>query len=235
MGLSLWKPKHEKFSVKKAHASQLEASKRIIRRDALPNKIHYVAGVDVAYTRELSIGSAAVLNYNSLSLVEAKTTCVKTEFPYIPTLLSFREVPPTIAVIKDLRFQPDVFLVDGQGIMHPYRFGFASHLGYVLGKPTIGVAKSRLIGKVGEFNEANWARMTDKKEVVGVALVTRYGKKPVYVSIGHMVSLERAIEVVKHCTPTYRISKPIRLAHKLAVQERLKVKNRESAKKRGKR
>jgi len=191
--------------------------------------------VDVAYTKELSIGATVVLDYSSLSLVESKTTSVKTKFPYIPTLLSFREIPPAFAAVKKLHLQPDIFLVDGQGIMHPHRLGLASHLGLVIGRATVGVAKRPLIGKVGEFNEANWAPITDKQEVVGLALTTRKGTKPVYVSVGHMVSLERAIEVVKHCTPTYRISKPIRLAHKLAVQEKLKVQNMELAKKRGKR
>lgn len=218
------------FSVKKAHAAQLEASKRIIQQDMLPKEIRYVGGVDVAYTEEFSVSAAVVLDYDSLSLVESKTAHVKTKFPYISTLLSFREIPPAVAVIKKLRLQPDVLLVDGQGIMHPYRLGFASHLGLVLGKPTIGVAKSPLMGEVGEFNEENWVPITDKKEVVGVALITRKETKPVYVSIGHMVSLERAIEVVKRCTPRYRISKPIRLAHNLAAQEKRKVQNNELVK-----
>lgn len=227
--MSLRKSKRKKvatwFSVKKAHAAQSKASKRVIRRDTLPKKICYVAGVDVAYTKELSIGAAVVLDYESLSLVESKTAHVKTEFPYIPTLLSFREIPPAVAVVKKLRLQPDVFLVDGQGIMHPYRLGFASHLGIVFGRPTIGVAKSPLMGEVGEFNEENWASITDKKEIIGVALTTKKGTKPVYVSIGHMVSLERAVDVVKHCTPRYRIPKPIRLAHNIAAQEKRKVQN----------
>ena len=196
----------------------------------LPREIRYVAGVDIAYTKESSIGAAAVLDYDSLSLVESKTAHVKTEFPYIPTLLSFREIPPAVAVIKKLHLQPDVFLVDGQGIMHPYRLGFASHLGLILDKPTIGVAKSPLIGKIGEFNEENWAPIMDENEVVGVALITRKGTKPVYVSIGHMVSLKRAIEIVKHCTPSYRVPKPARLAHNIAAQEKRKVQNSELAK-----
>lgn len=229
--MSLRKPRRGKistwFSIKKAHAAQLKTSKRIIRQDMIPKEIRYVAAVDIAYTSELSIGAAAVLDYDSLSLVESKIAHVKTEFPYIPTLLSFREIPPAVAVTKRLSLQPDVFLVDGQGIMHPYRLGFASHLGLVLGIPTIGVAKSPLIGEVGEFNEENWAPITDKKEVVGVALIAKKGKKPVYVSIGHMVSLKRAITIVKHCTPHYRISKPIRLAHSIAAYEKRKVQNSE--------
>jgi len=220
------------FSVKKAHAAQSKISKRIIRRDTPPNKIQYVAGVDVAYTKELSIGATVVLDYSSLSLVESKTTSVKTKFPYIPTLLSFREIPPAVAVVKKLHLQPDIFLVDGQGIMHPHRLGLASHLGLVIDRATVGVAKRPLIGKIGEFNEANWAPITDKEEVVGVALTTRKGTKPVYVSVGHMVSLKRAIEIVKNCTPTYRIPKPIRLAHALAAREKRKIQKKRVSKER---
>jgi len=225
--LSSPKSKHGKafwFSVKKAHATQLKMSKRVIRQDTLPTKIRYVAGVDVAYTKDLSIGAVVVLQYDSLSLVETKTVRIKTEFPYIPTLLSFREIPPAVAVVRKLHLQPDVFIVDGQGLMHPYRLGFASHLGIVLNKPTIGVAKSPLIGEIGEFNEENWASITDKKEIIGVALLTRKDTKPVYVSIGHMISLKRAIEIVKHCTPKYRIPRPISLAHNAAKKEKQKAK-----------
>ncbi len=225
----LRKPESEKvsgrFSVKKAHAAQLKTSKHIIRRDNLPKKIRRVAGVDTAYTKKYSIGTVAVVDYDSLSLIESRTACVETEFPYIPTLLSFREIPPTVAAIKKLHTQPDVFLVDGQGILHPYRLGFASHLGLVLGKPTIGVAKSPLMGQVGLFNEESWAPIIDKEEIVGAALLTREEAKPVYVSIGHMVSLKRAIEIVKHCSPNHRIPEPIRLAHGLATKEKRKIQN----------
>ena len=210
------------FSIENAHEAQLKASERIIRQDFLPEKMQYVAGIDVSYVAGLSIGVATVFDYDSLSLLESKTTYAKTRFPYIPTLLSFREMPPVIEAIKMLRLEPDVFLIDGQGIMHPYRLGLASHLGLAINKPTIGVAKSPLVGAVNEFNEENWAPIIDKKELVGAALLTKKGAKPIYVSIGHMVSLKRAIEVVKHCTPRHRIPKPIRLAHRVATQERRK-------------
>lgn len=203
------------FSVRKAHAMQRHLSKQVTREDKIPKNIRYVAGVDVAYTTESSIGAVAVLDYNSLSLVESKTAKVKTRFPYIPTLLSFREIPPTLAAIKKLKTQPDVFLVNGQGIAHPYRLGFASHLGLVINKPTIGVAKSLLCGKVGNFNREGWAPIVDKGEVVG-AVVARHGKKPIYVSIGHMVSLERAIEIVEHCIRSHKLPEPLQMAHIIA-------------------
>jgi deoxyribonuclease V len=208
-----------KFSVEKAHALQLRLSKQIVQRDTLPKSIRYVAGVDTAYRADVSIGAAVVLDYNSLSVIESKKAMVKTRFPYIPTLLSFREIPPTLAAIKKLKTQPDVFLVDGQGIAHPYRLGFASHLGLVLNKPTIGIAKSLLCGKVGNFNEQEWAPIIDKGEVIGAAVASKMWK-PVYVSTGHMVSLKRAIQTVKHCTRRFRVPEPIRMAHILANKEK---------------
>jgi len=207
-----------RFSVKKAHAMQLRLSKQVIQKDMLPKTIRYMAGVDTAYRADMSIGAAVVLNYNTLSVIESKKAKVKTRFPYIPTLLSFREIPPTLTAIKKLKAQPDVFLVDGQGIAHPYRLGFASHLGLILDKPTIGVAKSILCGEVGAFNKEGWAPIIDKNEVIGAAVV-RKREKPVYISVGHMVSLKRAIAIVKHCTRLHRIPEPIRAAHIIANEE----------------
>ena len=209
-----------RFSVEKAHAMQLELSKRIIRRDMLPKTVRLVAGVDIAYAKGLSIGAVAVLDFDSLSIVESRLVRLKTQFPYIPTLLSFREIPPAVSTIRKLRVQPDVFLADGQGVAHPYRCGFASHLGLVLDKPTIGVAKSLLCGDVGSFDDRGWAPITDDGEIIGAAVVTNPRQKPVYVSIGHRVSLKRAISVVAHCVKRDRIPEPIRMAHLLATEEK---------------
>jgi deoxyribonuclease V len=212
-----------RFSVEKAHAMQLRLSKHVIRKDMLPKTIRYVAGVDTAYRADVSIGAAVILDYKTFSVVELRKARVKTRFPYIPTLLSFREIPPTLAAIKKLKTQPDVFLVDGQGIAHPYRLGFASHLGLILNKPTIGVAKSLLCGKVGNFNQERWAPIIDKNEVIG-ATVAKEGGKSIYVSIGHKVSLERAIDIVMHSTLRHRIPEPIRVAHTIATEEKKKGK-----------
>src|SRR3990170_6231073 len=214
-----------KFSVEKAHTMQRHLSKQVIREDKIPKNVRYVAGVDVAYTAESSIGAVAVLDYDSLSLVESKTAKVKTHFPYIPTLLSFRELPPTLAAIKKLKTQPDVFLVNGQGIAHPYRLGFASHLGLAINKPTIGVAKSLLCGQVGNFNREGWTPIVDKGEVVGAA-VARHGKKPIYVSIGHMISLERAIEIAEHCIQSHKLPEPMQRAHTIASTQAKKAKTK---------
>jgi deoxyribonuclease V len=217
--------KPSNFSVKKAHETQLKLSEKVIRKDLLPKKIRYVAGVDVAYGEGFSIGAVAVLEFESLLLKEFRTAVCKTRFPYIPTLLSFREIPPTVSAIRKLKLPPDVFLIDGQGIMHPYRLGFASHLGITITKPTIGVAKSPLCGKVQALTENGWAPIIDKDEIIGASVVTKKGGKPIYVSIGNMVSLKTAISIVKHCIKKDRIPEPLRLAHRIATDEKRKMQN----------
>jgi len=211
-----------RFSVKKAHAMQRRLSKKVISEDRLLRKIRCVAGVDVAYARGVSVGAVAVLDSDSLSLIESQVTCCKTRFPYIPTLLSFREIPPAFLTTRKLKTQPDVFLVDGQGVAHPFRFGFASHLGLVMDKPTVGVAKSLLCGKVGGFKDEGWAPITDKGETIGAAVKTLFGK-PVYVSVGHKVSLRRAIAIVKHFSSGRRIPEPILKAHGIANEEKKRL------------
>jgi len=199
---------------------QQRLSKHVIKRDMLPQTLRYLAGVDVAYTNGQSVGAVAVLDYASLSVLETKCAVVKTRFPYIPTLLSFREIKPAQAAIKKLSIEPDVFLVDAQGIAHPDRLGFASHLGLLLDKPTIGVAKSLLCGQVAPQNQEGWMPITDKNEVIGAAIKKDEKTKLIYVSIGHKVSLERAIKIVRHCTKSARIPEPICIAHTLASEEK---------------
>lgn len=206
------------FSVKKAHETQTCLSQKIILEDRLPQKIKTVGGVDVSYVGNMGIGAITVVDYESLELVESQVATCQVKIPYIPTLLSFREIPPAIAGIKKLKIQPDVFLVDAQGLAHPYRCGFASHLGLVIGKPTIGAAKSRLIGNPVEVDGRTF--LVDKGEVIGEVVTTKQGAKPIYVSIGHMVSLETAVKIVKHCSKK-RIPEPLLQAHKLATKERL--------------
>lgn len=202
---------------------QLRLSEQVIREDVLPDSIKYVAGVDVAYVKEMSIGAVAVLDFASLSLVESKVVRLETLFPYIPTLLSFREIPPAYSAIKKLETQPDVFLVDGQGIAHPYRLGFAAHLGLAIDRPTIGVAKSLLCGKVGPVGKQGWAPLTDGREIIGAEVVTKSGTKPIYISVGHRVSLRKAIDIVRSCTRTYRIPEATRKAHIIAAEEKRRI------------
>ena len=210
-----------KFSVSKAHKAQSLLSRKVIAEDRLPQKIKLVAGVDVAYIGELAIGSVAVLDFESLELLEQQTATSEARFPYVPTLLSFREIPAAVACIKKLRMQPDVFLADGQGVAHPYGCGFASHLGLAIGKPTVGVAKSRLIGEPTMIGDH--AFLVLKERVIGAVVTTKEGTKPVYVSIGHLISLETAVKLTKHCARNSRIPEPILQAHKIASEEKRKA------------
>jgi deoxyribonuclease V len=161
------------------------------------------------------------LDFESLELLERQTATCEVKFPYIPTLLSFREIPPAVACIKKLSLQPDVLLADGQGLAHPYGCGFASHLGLAIGKPTIGVAKSRLVGEPTAI--AGQVFLVRKGQIIGEIVTTKEGVKPVYVSVGHLISLRTAVEMTKHCVRNSKIPEPIWQAHKLASEEKMKT------------
>ena len=154
--------------------------------------------------------------------METKVVKESLDFPYVPGLLSFREAPLTLAACEKLTLTPDLILVDGQGIAHPRRLGLACHLGLFLNMPTIGCAKSRLCGshEMPGVEAGSYAEVIDKGEVIGAALRTRSGVKPVYVSIGHKIDLPAAIHWVLECCRGYRLPEPTRLAH-LAATGRL--------------
>lgn len=190
----------------------------------MPRRIRYVAGVDAAYLDDISIGAAAVFSYDTLKVIETKTAKTKTRVPYIPTLLSFRELPPVHAAFRRLRIKPDLVMIDGQGYAHPYGCGFACHLGLTLGVPTVGVAKSRLVGDVEPSSrDKDIAFLKYRGETVGAVVTTIAGSAPVFVSVGHMISLTSAISVVKHCILCNRVPEPILKAHEAANSEKRKI------------
>jgi deoxyribonuclease V len=178
---------------------------------------HFIAGVDISAGKAsgMATASVVVLNYPELKLVEMKVAQGRLDLPYIPGLLSFRESPLTLAACQELTITPDLILVDGHGIAHPRRFGLASHLGLFLNTPTIGCAKSRLCGQHEEpgVEPSSYTEVKDKGETIGVALRTKLGVKPIYVSIGHKVDLQTAIHWVMKCCCGYRLPEPTRLAH----------------------
>jgi deoxyribonuclease V len=180
----------------------------------------FIAGVDISVDRVSGTGTGAVvvLSYPGLELVQVEVVTDRIAFPYVPGLLSFREAPLVLAACEKLTAIPDLFLVDGQGIAHPRRMGLASHLGLFWNTPTIGCAKSRLCGLHEEpGNEAgSHAELTDKGEVIGAVLRTKAGVKPVYISIGHRISLPAAVNWVMACCRAYRLPEPTRLAHQAA-------------------
>ena len=207
------------FDLRKARMLQMQLAKKVIKNDLLPKNLELVAGIDVSYTRNIAVAAIATLNYGTMKVIENKVNTVKQRFPYIPTLLSFREAPAIFSVLKKLKLKPDVYLVDAQGLAHPRRFGLACHIGVIRKIPTIGVAKSRLFGKVGDFKK-NRAPVTDNGEVIANVLLKRRGR-PLYVSLGHMVNLERAVDVVEHFIDSdCRTVIPIMFAHMLATEEK---------------
>ena len=182
--------------------------------------IKYVAGVDVGYSNDDGITQAAVavLNFPELELKEQAIAQRPNSFPYIPGLLSFREIPAILDALEKLNIIPDLLLCDGQGLIHPRRFGVACHLGVLVNIPSIGVGKSHYIGKhdsVG-LEKGNWQPLIDEEEVIGAVVRSRTGVKPIYVSTGHKISLKTAINYVLKCTPKYRLPETTRWADKLA-------------------
>lgn len=176
-----------------------------------------VAGADVSYNRFSPdfYAVVVVLKADTLEVVETAKAFRQTPFPYVPGLLSFREAPVVLDAFSRLKTRPDVLMVDGQGVAHPRRFGIASHLGLWLDLPTIGCAKSLLCGTVGKLakRQAALAPIKDHEEMVGYAVRTRNGVKPVYVSVGHKIDLPSAVRVVLASGSGFRIPEPTRRAH----------------------
>jgi deoxyribonuclease V len=179
-----------------------------------------IAGVDVGFEQrgEVTRAAIAVLDFPGLKPIEEAVARVPTRFPYIPGLLSFREIPAILKAFEKLKQKPELLLCDGQGYAHPRRFGLASHLGLLLDIPSIGVAKSRLIGQHDELpsEKGAWVPLIDKGETIGAVLRTRTKVNPLYISTGHRVSLQSAINYVLAATTRYKLPETTRAAHRLA-------------------
>ncbi len=206
-----------------ARALQTQLAARIERHDRLP-PVHFVGGVDVGFEAGGTVTRAAlvVLSFPDLQVVERQLVKVPTTFPYVPGLLSFREMPAILEAFSRLQQKPDLLLCDGQGIAHPRRFGIACHLGLWLDVPTIGVAKKRLVGSHDPVPDVKGAQvpLLDKGEVIGRVLRSRQGVNPLFVSPGHRVSQATAMEWVLRCLTRYRLPEPTRQAHRLASLEK---------------
>jgi deoxyribonuclease V len=179
-----------------------------------------VAGADVSYDRGSPdhdlYAAVVVLDVESLRVVEVAAVRARARFPYVPGYLSFREIPPLLDAFAKLEAVPDLIVCDGQGRAHPRRFGLACHLGVLLDRPTFGCAKSRLIGEYREPGPRRGAhtRLRDGREVIGEVVRTRSFVKPVFVSVGHRISLETARRIALRLAPRYRLPEPVRAAHR---------------------
>lgn len=189
---------------------QEELKNKIVLKNMLPKKIKMVAGVDQAFVgRDKIISGIVVLSYPDLEVLEEKNTVNKVNFPYISGLLSYREGPSIIRAYKKLKIKPDILMVDGQGTAHPRGIGIASHIGVLLNIPTIGVAKSRLVGDYDKRKRC--AKLMFEGKCVGYVLKT--SKRPIFISPGHKISMRKSLEIVKKCLRDYRLPEPTRLAH----------------------
>ncbi len=205
-----------RLTTAEARDLQLKLAGEVVRFGEL-EYARLILGVDMSADRihKSARAAAAVLTYPDLELAEVKVAEGSLDFPYVPGLLTFREAPLVLAACRQLSLTPDLVLVDGQGIAHPRRFGIAAHLGLLLDVPTIGCAKSLLIGTHDELGRerGSTACLIDNGETIGAALRTRDGVKPVYVSIGHRTSLDNAVRWTLACCRQYRLPEPARMAH----------------------
>ena len=205
-----------------ARLIQNQLRQQVILEDRLPS-IHTIAGVDVGFVdnNRLTRAAVVIMSFPELTLLESAIAQLPTSFPYIPGFLSFREIPAILEALKSVRIPPDLIFCDGQGYAHPRRLGIASHLGVLLNCPTIGVAKSRLVGTHGEvpLQKGEWTALVEQAETLGAVLRSRTGVKPLYISSGHRISLSTAINWVLSCLTQYRLPEPTRLADKLASRK----------------
>ncbi len=198
--------------------------RQAVREEPLAvEEVHHVAGVDAAYPQGRIRAAVAVLALPTLDLVDYAVAELEEPFPYVPGLLSLREVPAILRALEGLHVRPDVILVDGHGRAHPRRLGIASHLGVMLDWPTVGVAKSVLVGRpAGRLaNEVGaTVPLIHQGEIIGMGVRTRRGVKPVWVSVGHRADLPSAVALVLRCGRGYRLPEPTRWAHRIAGGER---------------
>ncbi len=202
-----------------AMALQSRLSKKVILESTRPiSNIKTVAGIDTYYGKSRSHAAAVCLDLRSMQTLEIATATKTVEYAYIPGLFSFREGPAVLSALKKLKTIPDLLIFDGHGIAHPRQFGIASHIGLLIDLPSIGCAKTRLIGQHSEpdAEKGSFAYLRDQDKIIGAAVQTRSNVKPVYVSIGHRMNLKDSIRIILMCCTKYRLPEPIRRADALA-------------------
>ena len=207
------------LSPAEARGLQGELASRVVAGPALDlARVRYVAGADVSTERDMAYATVAVLDFPGLSVVEVQGFEAPLEFPYVPGLLAFREIPSVAGALRKVETAVDAVICDAQGLAHPRRMGLASHVGLFLDVPTVGCAKSLLVGEFEEpgAEKGSVADLVHRGEVVGRVLRTREGVSPVYVSVGNGIDLDSATALVLACCTKYRLPEPTRQAHNAA-------------------
>jgi deoxyribonuclease V len=205
------------MDIRELKKEQIRLSKKVILKDEF-DELNYIGGCDQAFIDNKVISGVVVLDYKTLKIVEKKYAVAEAPIPYIPGFLSYREGPAIVEAVAKLQQKPDILLVDGNGILHERKLGMASHVGILLDMPTIGVAKSLLLGEEKE------GKIVVDGEVRAVTMRTKEHSKPIYISPGHRVSLKTAEEVVKKCmVEKHKLPEPLHEAHKYSnkVRDRL--------------
>lgn len=203
---------------------QNNLSRDLIISDLFIKPIRKIGGVDLSFIKDHAIVACVCVNYENFEIIEKKTCLMKLDFPYRPGFLWFREGPPIIKIIKSLEVLPDIFMINAHGLAHPRKFGCASHIGVNIEKPTIGIASSRLFGEVIKIPRkfGDIEPIKSNNETIGYTIKPKIGK-PIYVSPGHMISLESAVRITIYCLRNHRFPEPLHLSHRLAESRKRKI------------
>jgi deoxyribonuclease V len=209
------------FDLSPAEARRLqgELASRVVAGPALDlGDVHYVAGADVSTQGDRAYATVVVLDFPGLSVVEVQGFEARLEFPYVPGLLAFREIPSVAGALEKVETAVDAVILDAQGLAHPRRMGLASHIGLFLDVPAVGCAKSRLVGEHGEpgVEKGSATDLVHRGEIIGRVVRTREGVSPIYVSVGNAIDLDSATVLVLACCTKYRLPEPTRQAHNAA-------------------
>lgn len=203
---------------------QMYLAKKIILKDKF-DAPDVLAGVDLSYKNTTCIVAYVALKFKTLEVLEKNAIKHKVVFPYIPTFLAFREGPPTLALLEEINTRPDILMINGHGIAHPLFYGYASHIGVLTSIPTIGIATKLLYGMSSEIpvNAGSYCYVNYKSRRVGAIFLSKEGCKPIIVSPGHLITLDSCIKIVKCSLKGHKLPEPLRLAHKLAQEEKKRI------------
>ncbi|HEX54734.1 MAG: deoxyribonuclease V [Candidatus Altiarchaeales archaeon] len=209
------------FNTRRLIRIQERLARRVVIEDRIPEEINTIAGVDQAFINDDILSCMVLLEYPDMNIIETKISRIGVEFPYIPGFLAFREAPAILSVYRKLEKKPDILLVDGHGIAHPRGIGIASHVGVLLNKATIGVAKKVLVGnyEIPE-NIGEHKNLIYNGKVVGFVFKSRYRCNPIFISPGHNISLQTSLKITKKCIKNHKLPEPIFLAHRIVNEYR---------------